>query len=154
MYRQDIARLELFNDLSSAHLDWIASISELVLLAKDRIVFEQGSPANHLFILQEGQVVIRFKPYDGPSLSVAHIAAGGVFGWSAALGRDIYTSSAIALDDSRAIRIAGESLQSLNVQCPETSKIVLERLARVVSERLRCTHTEILGILSQGVDNR
>lgn len=154
MYRQDIVRLDLFKDLSIAHLDLIASISEQVSLAKDRIIFEQGARANYLFVLQDGQVVIRYKPYDGPSLLVARIAAGGVFGWSAALRRDIYTSSAIALEDSRAIRISGENLQRLCEQRPETGKIVLERLARIVSERLRNTHTEILGILSQGADNR
>lgn len=154
MYRQEFARLELFKDLTLAHLELISSISESVLLAKERIIFEQGAPANHLFILQDGQVVIRYKPYDGPSLVVAHIATGGVFGWSAALHRDIYTSSAIALENSHAFRISGESLQSLCVQCPETGKILLDRLARVVSERLRSTHTEILGILSQGADNR
>ncbi|NTU75835.1 MAG: cyclic nucleotide-binding domain-containing protein [Anaerolineaceae bacterium] len=154
MYRQDIARLGLFNDLSPAHLDLIASICEPVTLAKDRVIFEQGAAANYLFILQNGQVVIRYKPYDGPSLVVAQIFTGGVFGWSAALRRDIYTSSAIAVVDSQAVRISGESLQSLCVQCPETGKIVLDRLAQVVSERLRSTHTEILGILSQGAENR
>jgi CRP-like cAMP-binding protein len=58
-----------------------------------------------LYVLMDGQVAIRFKPHDGDWLTVTDVQAGGVFGWSAALGRRRYTSSAICLQESHAYSI-------------------------------------------------
>lgn len=152
MYRQELARLQIFQGLSPSELELVDSIAEHVHLPRNQTIFEQGQRASHLYILQEGRVVIRFKPYDGPALVVARIEPGGVFGWSAALHRDIYTSGAAAELDSQAFCIPAASLYWLCDQCPETGNVVLQRLAKVVSERLRSTHTPILNILRQGVD--
>ncbi len=152
MYRQELARLQIFQGLSPSELDLVDSITEHIRLPKDQVIFEQGQRASHLYILQEGQVVIRFKPYDGPPLTVARIEPGGVFGWSAALHRDTYTSSAVAEMDSEAFCIPAASLYWLCDQCPDTGNVVLQRLAKVVSERLRSTHTPILNILRHGMD--
>jgi CRP-like cAMP-binding protein len=75
-----------------------------------------------------------------------------VFGWSAALGRSVYTSGAQAVESGLAIRIRKDSLTQFCNLHPETGKILLERLASVISERLKNTHGEVLSILTSGVD--
>jgi CRP/FNR family transcriptional regulator, cyclic AMP receptor protein len=77
-----------------------------------------------------------------------------VFGWSAALRRDIYTSGASAVQESVAYRIRGVKLPEICSRYPETGGLLLERLASVIAERLRSTHTQVLGILTQGIDSR
>ncbi len=116
------------------------------------VIFEQGDLADCLYILLEGEVEVRYKPYDGPPLSVAHIIPGGVFGWSAALGRREYTSGAQAESECQVVRVRSASLHRLCECYPETGGVLLDRLAGVIAERLRNTHASILAMLSQGVD--
>ncbi len=152
MFRQDYAQLSIFAGLNGDQIVQLLPYMVECHFSKDEVIFEQGQPADHLYILFSGEVVIQYKPYDGPPLTVARIETGGVFGWSAALGRDEYTSGAMAVEDSVAYRIRGENLQVLCEKYPETGMILLDRLAGVIAERLQNTHTQVLGILSQGMD--
>ena len=96
MLRQELAHLAIFKNLDGDELERIAPLLSLCFFQPDEIIFEQGQQAVYLYILLEGEVIISYKPYDGPALTVARIIPGGVFGWSAALRRDIYTSAAIS----------------------------------------------------------
>jgi CRP-like cAMP-binding protein len=111
------------------------------------MIFAQDALAERLYILLRGHVAIRFKPYDGDLLAVTEICAGGVFGWSAALGRRHYTSSAVCTEDSEALSIRGSDLRHLCERYPETGVVVLERLAEVIAERLRSTHEQVVDLL-------
>jgi CRP-like cAMP-binding protein len=154
MFRQEFAQLPIFAGLNSDQIDQLAPFLFECRLEKDIVIFEQGQSAEHLYILLTGEVAVRYKPYDGPLLTVARIVPGGVFGWSAALGRTEYTSGAIALQDSMAYRLRGESLPEICTRHPETGKIWLERLASVIAERLRSTHSQVLDILSQNLSGK
>jgi len=126
---------------------------ELCYFSPEQVIFEQGQRTEFLYILLRGKVEVRFKPYDGPPLTVTRIDPGGVFGWSTALNRDTYTSSAHAVEKCEAYRLSGTRLQSFCMQEPVTGKILLERLAGVIAERLNNTHAQILSILTQGLDS-
>ncbi len=152
MFRQDYAQLSIFAGLDGNQIGQLSHFIDECQFPKDYVIFEQGQPADHLYILLAGEVEIRYKPYDGPPLLVARIEPGGVFGWSAALRRDVYTSGAVSIRDSAACTIRGANLHLMRAQYPQTSIIFLERLASVIAERLRSTHTQILGMLTQGLN--
>lgn len=152
MLRHDYAQLSIFEGLDCNQINQLSPYFTECQFPKDQVIFEQGQPAENLYILLDGEVVINFKPYDGPILTVARIEPGGVFGWSSALQRDVYTSAAIAMQDSLMYRIRGISLNVLCAQHPDTGKIFLEHLASVIAQRLQSTHTHILGMLTEGMD--
>lgn len=152
MLRQDFAQLSIFSELDEGQISQLSPYMVECHFQQDQVIFEQGQRADHLYILLSGEVVVNYKPYDGPPLTVARIEPGGVFGWSAALGRDVYTSGAVAGQNSVAYRLRGDNLPVICEEHPRTGKILLERLAGVIAERLRSTHTQVLGILSQGID--
>ncbi len=153
MFRQDYAQFSIFAGLDGEQISHLLPYMVECSFSRDQVIFQQDQAADYFYILLSGEVVIRYKPYDGPPITVVRIEPGGVFGWSAALGRTIYTSGAIAVQDSRAYRIRGSNLQVICLEHPETGKILLDRLAGVIGERLNSTHTQILGILSQGVES-
>ena len=148
----ELAQLPLFNDLSAEQLELLQPLVEICSYSKDTIVFEQGQEAIYLYIVMSGDVSVRYKPYDGTALTVATVHSGGVFGWSAALGRDNYTSGALCLTDCTAYRIAGKKLHLLCEKYPETGVIILEKLTTVITERLRNTHDQVLSLLTQAAD--
>jgi CRP-like cAMP-binding protein len=152
MFRQELLHVNIFKGLSSEDLDTLAPLFEIYDLKKNQVAFEQGRVADYMYILLEGEVVVNFKPYDGPTLTVARIQPGGVFGWSAVLGRQIYTSTAVACTQSTAIRIKGDELRCLCEKHPNTGIIILERLAGVIAERLQSTRDQIFTMLSESID--
>lgn len=153
MLREELAHLPLFEGLSGEQLEQFAALLDICYLTKGMRVFEQGDAAEYLYILLEGEVLIRYKPYDGDELTVARVVPGGVFGWSAALGRSVYTASTVVVQDGKAYRLRAEKLQKLCGQCPETGVILLRRLTEVISQRVQVTHEQIFGILSQSMDS-
>ena len=115
------------------------------------VLFHQDAFADRLYLLVSGRVEIRFKPYDGEALTVSLIEPGGVFGWSAALGRSSYTSSAVCTADGHALSIRGRDLRRICIDHPATGVILLERLAEVIALRLTSTHDHVMELLRQGM---
>ncbi|HZW02677.1 MAG TPA: Crp/Fnr family transcriptional regulator [Anaerolineaceae bacterium] len=152
MFRQDLFQLPLFQGLSPEQVQQMLPLLEVCPFQSGQVVFDQGQPAEYLFVLGAGEVRVDHKPYDGPPLTVARIRVGDVFGWSAAMGRSEYTSQAVAVSDCQTFRMRGESLRRLCEYDPETGSLLLERLAAVIAERLRNTYQEILSILTQSID--
>jgi CRP/FNR family transcriptional regulator, cyclic AMP receptor protein len=115
------------------------------------VLFEQGDPATHFYIVTTGEVAIHYKPEDDQSIVVARVRAGGIVGWSAVIGRHLYTSAAICTQTTSLLRVSGGDLQTLCTDCPETGNLFTDRLAEVVAERLRSSHSQVLAILESGL---
>ncbi len=141
----------LFRGMTSEQLDQLVGLFEREKLATGTAAFAQEEPAERLYVLLSGRVAIRFKPHDGDMLTVTEIEPGGVFGWSAALGRRAYTSSAICTQAGDALSIRGSDLRRLCERHPETGVLILERLAEVIAERLRSTHEQVVDLLRLGI---
>lgn len=154
MFIQQFSDLSFFKEFTPEQITEIYPILEQIRCEKGAMIFQQGQCTDYLYILEEGEVVIQYKPYDGPPLDVARIQSGGVFGWSAALGRDAYTSGALVTETCAAICIRKASLHQFCIQHRETGKILLDRLASVIAERIKSSHAEVLSILTNGVDNK
>jgi len=117
----------------------------------EEVIFFQGRPADRLYLLASGQVEIRFKPDDGEALTVSVIEPGGVFGWSAALGRRSYTSGAVCTESGHSLSIRSRDLRRIFEENPATGVILLERLAEVIAMRLTSTHAHVMELLRQGL---
>jgi CRP-like cAMP-binding protein len=115
------------------------------------VILQQGAPAQYLYLVVSGTVEMSFKPYDGNSITVSHVEKDGLFGWSAVVGSEIYTSSAIAIEDVEAFRIRGSKLRKFCVEHPEEAKDILERLADGVSSRWKDAHKQVKSMLAQGI---
>jgi CRP-like cAMP-binding protein len=144
---QQLLSLELFQGLTPEQLDMLAELFHPERYEAQQVVFRQGDRAEKLHILLSGQIEILLKPYDGEQLMVATIDPGGVFGWSAALGRRQYTSDAVVTAEGEGLSIRGKALRGFCEAHPESGVLLLERLADVISSRLRNTHDKVLELL-------
>jgi len=151
---QDLTQLSLFQGLSPNQITLLQPYLELCDYSKDTVVFEQGDAAHYLYIVLQGELLVSYHAYDGYRITVARARHGGICGWSAVLGRPTYTAGAVCFEDSLVYRISGKALQRLCEQYPDTGIIILERLANVIADHLRNTHTEILAILTKGVEGK
>jgi CRP-like cAMP-binding protein len=147
-------RFALIEGFTEDQINLLHPLIDDVTFEADQVIFDQGDQANFLYFVLEGKVSIRFNPEDGPVLSVAEVDEGDVFGWSAAMGSDSYTSSAICTEGGVFIRMKGEELKNLCQEHPETGILILNRLAGVIAQRLRGTHEKVVELLHQGLNNK
>ena len=119
MFSKEYEHLPIFNGLSHIELDLLDSFMELQPFDSNQLIFEQGSKVTFIYILLNGEVTIHYKPYDGPTLIVANIQPGEVFGWSAIVGREEYTSKANAVLPSLTYRITAQNVKLICNQYPD-----------------------------------
>jgi CRP-like cAMP-binding protein len=143
--------LFLFRDLTPEQVKLLQPLFIPCEFAADTVLFEQGDPAENLFAVVSGEVVVNFKPDDGPVIVVACVLPGSIVGWSAALGSRRYTSSAVCTTYTQLLRVRGDDLRRLCLQHPDTGTIFLDRLATVIAERLHSTHDLVLSLLQLGL---
>jgi len=150
----DLKLLPAFEDLNDRYIDLLKSLFEPFSFHPGSIVLQQGAPVDYLYLILKGTVEISFKPHDGIPITISHVEKGGWFGWSAMIGSEKYTSSALAIEELETIRIHGNELRKLCMEQPEAGKVVLELLADNVSLRWKDTHKHVKSILAQGVKKR
>jgi CRP-like cAMP-binding protein len=144
-------RLPIFQGMTAAQHDLLRPLFMLCDCNDQTVIFEQGEAAEFLYVVAEGEVVVSFKPDDGPAITVTRVLSGGVVGWSAALGSRRYTSGAYCAGNTRLLKIRGIDLRELCEQYPDTGVLLLDRLAAVIAQRLTNTHDQILALLELGL---
>ena len=146
-----LGRLAFFEGMSTAELELLMPYFKTHFYPADTVVFEQGDFAEYLYLVVTGEVIIRYKPDDGPAMTVTHVCPGGVFGWSAALGNVTYTSAAVCASDSEVLRVRGLDLRALCERHPEVGRIILNRLAAVIAERWLSRQKQVVAMLSKSI---
>lgn len=147
-------RVAIFKELDESQMNLLRPLFEPFSCQAGTVILEQGAPAEFLYLVISGAVEMSFKPYDGNPITVSHVEKGGLFGWSAVIGREEYTSSAIAIEGLEAFRIHGSDLRKFCVEHPEEGKDILERLADGVASRWKDAHKQIKSLLVQGITEK
>jgi CRP-like cAMP-binding protein len=123
------------HDLTPEQFDLLSALFQPIDLPAQNLICKQGERARHMYVLQSGEVQIKYKPYDGPRISLTKLHKGDVFGWSAVIGNDLYTSDAVSTTDVQVLRVRGEALRRLCMEYPAAGRAILEKLAKSVSPR-------------------
>jgi CRP-like cAMP-binding protein len=146
-----VNRVAIFKGLNEDMIDLLSPLFETFSCQPGTVIFQQGDRAEFLYLLTDGKVDMSFKPYDGIPITVSHVGKGGLFGWSAVVGSDKYTSSAVAIENVEAFRVHGSELRKFCVEHPKEGKDILEHLADDVSFRWQDAHKQVQSILFQGM---
>ena len=144
-------RTAIFRGLDADKLELLKPLFERFSCPAGTVIFQQGIPADFLYLIISGRVEISFKPYDGVPILISHVEKDGLFGWSAVVGSDQYSSSAIASEDMEAFRVRGSELRRFCREYPEAGQDILGRLANGVSTRWTDAHKQVQSMLLQGM---
>ncbi|MBP6179754.1 MAG: cyclic nucleotide-binding domain-containing protein [Anaerolineales bacterium] len=142
-----IPYIPLFQNLPLDQVAVLKPLFEDFTCPANTVIFEQGDPASYMYLLISGEIAIRYKPYDGPAITLTRLRAGDVFGWSAVVGSKQYTSSIVSETEVRTIRIHGRDLVSLVENYPQTGEVIVDRLAQMVSSRWKNAYTQVQSLL-------
>lgn len=141
----------LFQGLSPAQQELLRPVFDPCNYPSGKIIFEQGEPAQYLYLLVEGEVDVNFKPDDGPQLTLSHLKPGDVVGWSAALGRATYSASAVCITNCQFLRVCTQALYNICANYPDTGRIIIDHLAALVAKRINNTHAQVVAMLEKSI---
>ncbi|HSL43789.1 MAG TPA: cyclic nucleotide-binding domain-containing protein [Anaerolineales bacterium] len=147
-------RVTIFQELNEDQINLLRPLFEPFSCEVGTVILQQGTPAESLYLVISGTVEMSYKPYDGNAMTVSLVKKGGLFGWSAVIGSEKYTSSAIAIENVEAFRVRGSELRKFCLEHPEAGTAILERLADGVAFRWRNAHEQIKSLIVQGMTQK
>lgn len=98
-----------------------------------RILFQQGDPANGLYIVHEGEVCMRMVTPDGEQVMDIPALPGSLLGLPALVGGAGYSLSARAKKGARVSFVSREAFSQLMLQEPPIAMMILKVLAKQVA---------------------
>lgn len=131
----------VFEPLDEAELEKIAGFTESRQYEAGATIFNQGTLARELFVLEKGKVALQMQlPASRDNLikrvTVDIATRNDLIGWSAAVGERPFSLTAVCLEPTTVAAIDGIRLKSLMQQDTRTGYHVLSRLMEVAASRL------------------
>jgi CRP-like cAMP-binding protein len=135
----DIFRqVELFRGLDDSGLDRIATIARAEIYAPGQTIFEQGSPADSLYVIHSGQVEIAVRTASGDIYPAVYLGSGQVVGEMGLIDAGKRSASAIAVEDSTLVYcIYGAEFTQLCEQDTAIGYVIMRNIAQDLSFKLR-----------------
>lgn len=131
--RDLLAGIELFKDLDDATLDRITDLAERRALVRGDVIFEEGTEADSLYVVEDGRIAISNKSFDGRESMFALMERGDLFGEMSLFDGDGRSADARALEPSSILVIPYEPLRQIWSDRPD----MLWPVIRLLSRRLR-----------------
>jgi CRP/FNR family transcriptional regulator, cyclic AMP receptor protein len=134
--------------LTAEQVESLASMASEALFKENEIIFADREHSSAFYFLICGSVAIELRAARY-AVCVQALGPGQVFGWSALLDRQDTLFQVRAREDTRALRIEGESLKALCRRDPQLGVDLLQRTLNVVASRVRATEerfAEMCGI--------
>lgn len=124
-----LRRLAFFRGVPDGLLPWLAADAEKRRVAKSAVIFEQGEPVTHFYIVLSGWVKI-FRPRaDGTEAVIEVFGPGESFAEAALFMPGGYPASAQAVEEGCVLRIPADSWIDKLRERPELAAAMLSALA-------------------------
>lgn len=153
---QRLAKAEIFAGLSEKDLLEIASFCHEEIGLENHSVLEEDEPANTLFVVERGKLVLEKKIQIGRhstprNATIGYVGPGEIAGFSTLTEPHIYSTSAVCVEPTRLIVIDGHKMRSYLNSNPDVGFMIMNSLASLVGGRYRNaigTLTYFLSIVS------
>ena len=141
----DIKRIDFFKDFTEDELKAVQEICNEENYSAGAIIFNEDDPALHLYVLKTGKVSTEIKIASGKYLSVLTLSNfAEPLGWSALVEPFRFTATARCVEDSTIFSIDALKLMDLIKKDYRMGVLVMRRIARLISERIRDTRLQLI----------
>jgi CRP/FNR family cyclic AMP-dependent transcriptional regulator len=89
--------------------------------APGQILFEQGTPHTHTYVIEQGLVRTYYTAHSGREVTLCYWADGDLVGGPNFFGGSIHVWSGVASRPTRTLAIRGEDLKSLAARLPKVA---------------------------------
>ena len=126
---------EILSGVAEATLKAIAAVAVPKELEEGETLYAVGDPVRSAYVVAAGRLRFILGGDGRPAARGTVIPAGDILGWAALLGdQPRRIATVIALEDCRLLEIEGESLLGVLERDPRAGYLVMQRLARMITQ--------------------
>ena len=144
---ETLKKLDVFDDLTKAELEAIQGIAQIEDFPRGTVIFNENEDAKNLFVLLQGNVAIQFEVGRNRRVTVHSVSSGQAFGWSALVQPYRFTASAKCVNKCQVVAVDRDGIRKLIEMDCHMGFVIMEKLAGLVSERLRDTRMQLISML-------
>jgi CRP-like cAMP-binding protein len=126
---------DILRGVSHPTIDRIAAIAKPLTVDEGEMLYSVGDPARSAYVVASGRLRFSLGGDGRPAAGGTIIAAGDILGWAALLGNQPRRiASVIALEPCQLLAIEGEALLEILEQEPRAGYLVMQRLAKMITQ--------------------
>ena len=122
-----LREIPLFQNLTDEELDELSKIMKNVELSDGDLLFQQGDPSAHVYIVRRGNVRI-FAVHNDVEETYTNLSVGSIFGEIGVMKGSERTASAIAEGQTHLIELDGEAFRILTEEHPNIANMVMQTM--------------------------
>ncbi len=146
----DLKKISLFNTLTDPEIKEITPYLLPASAKKKEVIFTEGDPSDWLYIVTEGKVKITKLSQDGKEIILEVIHPLDFFGGLAVIRGFPYPANALAMEDTKLLKISRSSLMRVLDRFPN----LMYCMAQQVGDRMRESHETLKNIALERVEAR
>ncbi len=154
---QILKESRLFNECTIQELNEIAKICKKITFKTGERIFEAKNFAEYLYIVSEGAVELRFTiSYYNVSqeITLERKTEGEVFGWSALTKPNVYTNTALAIQDSNLLSLNERDISELCKKNEHLGFILMKNIAEIIGERFQMVQKMLMNEIQQNLKEK
>jgi CRP/FNR family transcriptional regulator, cyclic AMP receptor protein len=137
---------ELFSKVSPEEIKVLAPLSQVKTFSAGTVIFSQNASAERVYLLDQGSVALKTLLSNGLEITYEMITKrGDPFGWSALVEPFEHMTTAICMEETRAIIFNRKDLIRIFPQHPMLGFKVMHNLCILLARRLERTRRLLVG---------
>jgi CRP/FNR family transcriptional regulator, cyclic AMP receptor protein len=136
----------LFSGMKEQHLRTLVESSTVVRFEAGDVIFEEGDPAHHSYLIRTGKVALQLVSYRVEPFTLMTLEEGDIIGWSWLFPPYRWKFTAKALSVIRAISL---DARSVCARCDEDHDLgyeLMKRFARIIENRVEALSAHLVEI--------
>ena len=146
----DLSKISIFSVLNTTELKEITPYLISAAVRKKDVIFSEGDPSEWFYIVTEGKVKITKLSQDGKELILELIHPTDFFGGLAVIRGFPYPANAIAMEDTKLLKISRSNLMRVLDRFPN----LMYCMAQQVGDRMKESHETLKNIALERVEAR
>lgn len=146
----ELSKISIFSVLNTTELKEITPYLISAAVRKKDVIFSEGDPSEWFYIVTEGKVKITKLSQDGKELILELIHPTDFFGGLAVIRGFPYPANAIAMEDTKLLKISRSNLMRVLDRFPN----LMYCMAQQVGDRMKESHETLKNIALERVEAR
>jgi CRP-like cAMP-binding protein len=144
-----LRRSDVFHYLEESDLKEVEKMCTFELIEAGTILFKQDKELEKMYIVEEGLVGILIELAPTDRRQIQAVSNLECFGWEASIPPFHATCTAKALEQTRLLVFNGKTLRNLYYTDPRLCAAIAGGVAYVISQRLRASFSQLIGVTYQ-----
>ena len=126
---------DVFGYLLPKQVHAISETAETIVLHAGQTVYAHGEPADFIYVVLDGEVMLRLPGRGGVSVPIDQVGAGALFGSCVCFDIATYSTTAQSIGESRLLKIRARVFKELMDDDPRMGYALQRRISQIYFRR-------------------